>query len=135
MKNEFIIIIKFTITYRNIHCFLFQIPERNLNPKAACLKRREEEKAEDGPKLPGHLAAHISHPHPHPHAHTQQPFPTMPVSQKNTKKKLLRPKHKITAEHLFFTAQSWATTVAEARQWRWPRPVLNNEKKKQNKNE
>lgn len=28
--------------------------ERNLNPKAACLKRREEEKAEDGPKLPQH---------------------------------------------------------------------------------
>ncbi|XP_039297282.1 transcription factor 12 isoform X2 [Nilaparvata lugens] len=34
-----------------------QVRERNLNPKAACLKRREEEKAEDsaGPKL-GHLA-------------------------------------------------------------------------------
>lgn len=29
-----------------------QVRERNLNPKAACLKRREEEKAEDGPKLP-----------------------------------------------------------------------------------
>ncbi|XP_030384412.1 protein daughterless [Scaptodrosophila lebanonensis] len=28
-----------------------QVRERNLNPKAACLKRREEEKAEDGPKL------------------------------------------------------------------------------------
>lgn len=28
--------------------------ERNLNPKAACLKRREEEKSEDGPKLPHH---------------------------------------------------------------------------------
>lgn len=28
--------------------------ERNLNPKAACLKRREEEKAEDGPKIPQH---------------------------------------------------------------------------------
>ena len=54
--------------------------ERNLNPKAACLKRREEEKAEDGPKLPGHLAAHIAHPHPHAHAHTQAPFPAMPVS-------------------------------------------------------
>lgn len=24
--------------------FLFSFPERNLNPKAACLKRREEEK-------------------------------------------------------------------------------------------
>lgn len=54
--------------------------ERNLNPKAACLKRREEEKAEDGPKLPGHLAAHIGHPHPHPHPHSQAPFPAMPVS-------------------------------------------------------
>jgi len=57
--------------------FLFL--ERNLNPKAACLKRREEEKAEDGPKLPGHLAAHIAHPHSHPHAHSQPPFPTLPV--------------------------------------------------------
>ncbi|KAI4496842.1 hypothetical protein M0804_000652 [Polistes exclamans] len=56
-----------------------QVRERNLNPKAACLKRREEEKAEDGPKLPGHLAAHITHPHPHPHAHSQPPFPAMPV--------------------------------------------------------
>lgn len=54
--------------------------ERNLNPKAACLKRREEEKAEDGPKLAGHLAAHIGHPHPHPHPHSQAPFPAMPVS-------------------------------------------------------
>ncbi|XP_053997218.1 transcription factor 12 isoform X9 [Hylaeus anthracinus] len=55
-----------------------QVRERNLNPKAACLKRREEEKAEDGPKLPGHLAAHIAHPHPHPHAHSQPSFSTMP---------------------------------------------------------
>lgn len=53
--------------------------ERNLNPKAACLKRREEEKAEDGPKLPGHLAAHIAHPHSHAHAHSQAPFPALPV--------------------------------------------------------
>lgn len=30
-----------------------QVRERNLNPKAACLKRREEEKSEDGPKLGG----------------------------------------------------------------------------------
>ncbi|XP_065168432.1 protein daughterless isoform X2 [Atheta coriaria] len=42
-----------------------QVRERNLNPKAACLKRREEEKAEDGPKLgvgpPHHmLAPHYS---------------------------------------------------------------------------
>ncbi|XP_046423180.1 transcription factor 12 isoform X4 [Neodiprion fabricii] len=55
-----------------------QVRERNLNPKAACLKRREEEKAEDGPKLPGHLATHIAHPHPHPHSHSQPPFPAMP---------------------------------------------------------
>ncbi|XP_044744817.1 protein daughterless isoform X4 [Coccinella septempunctata] len=38
-----------------------QVRERNLNPKAACLKRREEEKAEDGPKLgpgpPHHMLA------------------------------------------------------------------------------
>lgn len=35
-----------------------QVRERNLNPKAACLKRREEEKAEDnvGPKLGHHLS-------------------------------------------------------------------------------
>ena len=25
--------------------------ERNLNPKAACLKRREEEKTDEGPKI------------------------------------------------------------------------------------
>lgn len=44
--------------------------ERNLNPKAACLKRREEEKAEDGPKLgPG---PHHMIPAPH--------YPTIPVS-------------------------------------------------------
>ncbi|XP_078035582.1 transcription factor daughterless isoform X7 [Augochlora pura] len=55
-----------------------QVRERNLNPKAACLKRREEEKAEDGPKLPGHLTAHIAHPHPHPHPHSQPPFSAMP---------------------------------------------------------
>lgn len=40
------------------HCLLLLctwfFAERNLNPKAACLKRREEEKAEDGPKLPQH---------------------------------------------------------------------------------
>ncbi|XP_036144658.1 transcription factor 12 isoform X3 [Monomorium pharaonis] len=58
-----------------------QVRERNLNPKAACLKRREEEKAEDGPKLPGHLAAHIAHPHSHPHAHSQPPFPALPGPQ------------------------------------------------------
>ncbi|KAJ8976514.1 hypothetical protein NQ317_009083, partial [Molorchus minor] len=45
-----------------------QVRERNLNPKAACLKRREEEKAEDGPKLgpgPHHM---LSAPH----------YPTLP---------------------------------------------------------
>uniref|UniRef100_A0A182Y9A2 Uncharacterized protein n=1 Tax=Anopheles stephensi TaxID=30069 RepID=A0A182Y9A2_ANOST len=44
-----------------------QVRERNLNPKAACLKRREEEKAEDGPKLP-------------PHILHQSAYPTLPVS-------------------------------------------------------
>lgn len=51
-------------------CFSFSlVVERNLNPKAACLKRREEEKAEDGPKLgpvPHHMLAA-------PH------YPTIPV--------------------------------------------------------
>lgn len=42
-----------------------QVRERNLNPKAACLKRREEEKAEDGPKLP-------------PHILHQTPYPSLP---------------------------------------------------------
>lgn len=54
-----------------------QVRERNLNPKAACLKRREEEKAEDGPKLPGHIAAHITHTHGHPHTHPQPSFPAI----------------------------------------------------------
>ncbi|XP_031633543.1 protein daughterless isoform X4 [Contarinia nasturtii] len=45
-----------------------QVRERNLNPKAACLKRREEEKAEDGPKLPQH------------HMLSNAPYPAMPVS-------------------------------------------------------
>ncbi|XP_072937382.1 uncharacterized protein da isoform X2 [Epargyreus clarus] len=44
-----------------------QVRERNLNPKAACLKRREEEKAEEAPKL---LAAPLQH---YPH----QPMPGM----------------------------------------------------------
>lgn len=44
-----------------------QVRERNLNPKAACLKRREEEKAEDGPKLPP----------PH-HLLPQPPYPAPP---------------------------------------------------------
>ncbi|KAG5892461.1 hypothetical protein JTB14_017429 [Gonioctena quinquepunctata] len=46
-----------------------QVRERNLNPKAACLKRREEEKAEDGPKLgPGPPHHMLSAPH----------YPTLP---------------------------------------------------------
>lgn len=56
--------------YRLNQClsiFVF-ISERNLNPKAACLKRREEEKAEDGPKLPQH------------HMLPNAPYPAMPVS-------------------------------------------------------
>ncbi|XP_068622305.1 transcription factor 12 isoform X2 [Battus philenor] len=40
-----------------------QVRERNLNPKAACLKRREEEKAEEAPKL---LAAPLQHYQPMP---------------------------------------------------------------------
>lgn len=43
-----------------------QVRERNLNPKAACLKRREEEKAEDGPKIPQH------------HLLQQAPYPALP---------------------------------------------------------
>lgn len=35
-----------------------QVRERNLNPKAACLKRREEEKNEEGPKLGMHAIPH-----------------------------------------------------------------------------
>lgn len=42
----------------NFNGFSNFFSERNLNPKAACLKRREEEKAEDnvGPKLGHHLS-------------------------------------------------------------------------------
>ncbi|KAJ2938396.1 hypothetical protein O0L34_g13321 [Tuta absoluta] len=40
-----------------------QVRERNLNPKAACLKRREEEKAEEAPKL---LAGPLQHYQPMP---------------------------------------------------------------------
>ncbi|KAF9805566.1 hypothetical protein SFRURICE_020951 [Spodoptera frugiperda] len=42
-----------------------QVRERNLNPKAACLKRREEEKAEEAPKL---LPAPLQHYQPMPEA-------------------------------------------------------------------
>ncbi|CAB3365621.1 Hypothetical predicted protein [Cloeon dipterum] len=48
-----------------------QVRERNLNPKAACLKRREEEKADDGPKMAAH---HMGHP-----PHMAQPFGAMPA--------------------------------------------------------
>ncbi|TMW40728.1 hypothetical protein DOY81_014192, partial [Sarcophaga bullata] len=47
-----------------------QVRERNLNPKAACLKRREEEKAEDGPKL---AAQHHMLPQPPPGVYGQPP--------------------------------------------------------------
>lgn len=36
--------------------------ERNLNPKAACLKRREEEKSEEGPKLSHLMTPHLAAP-------------------------------------------------------------------------
>lgn len=51
--------------------FMYDFVERNLNPKAACLKRREEEKAEDGPKLG-------SVPH---HMLTAPHYPSIPVSK------------------------------------------------------
>lgn len=54
--------------------FGFFIAERNLNPKAACLKRREEEKAEDGPKLG--VGPHHMGPIP---GHMGGPFPPMQV--------------------------------------------------------
>ncbi|XP_055373979.1 protein daughterless-like [Condylostylus longicornis] len=41
-----------------------QVREKNLNPKAACLKRREEEKADDRPKLSqSYLAGTSMYPH------------------------------------------------------------------------
>ena len=52
------------------NCLFFQV-ERNLNPKQACLKRREEEKAEDGPKMSGHPLG--------PPPHLTQSFPSMAV--------------------------------------------------------
>lgn len=55
-----------------------QVRERNLNPKAACLKRREEEKAEDNtPKLGG--GHHMAH-GPGPHM-VQPPYHGMPPLQ------------------------------------------------------
>ncbi|KAG7172689.1 Transcription factor E2-alpha-like, partial [Homarus americanus] len=47
-----------------------QVRERNLNPKAACLKRREEEKS-DGSKLP---PPHLPHP-----SSMAPPFPNLPL--------------------------------------------------------
>ena len=52
-----------------INFFIFA--ERNLNPKAACLKRREEEKS-DGSKLP---PPHLPHP-----SSVAPPYPNIPVS-------------------------------------------------------
>ncbi|XP_045111490.1 transcription factor 12-like isoform X3 [Portunus trituberculatus] len=46
-----------------------QVRERNLNPKAACLKRREEEKS-DGSKLP---PPHLPH-----HSSVAPPYPNLP---------------------------------------------------------
>nr|CAH7726180.1 unnamed protein product [Callosobruchus chinensis] len=52
-----------------------QVRERNLNPKAACLKRREEEKAEDGPKLgPGHHLLSTAHYPTLPSSNSQEQF-------------------------------------------------------------
>ncbi|XP_077292557.1 transcription factor daughterless isoform X13 [Arctopsyche grandis] len=56
-----------------------QVRERNLNPKAACLKRREEEKAEDGPNKLGAPLQQLPLSHPHPHSHPL-PYTTMPGS-------------------------------------------------------
>ncbi|RXG61212.1 Transcription factor 12 [Armadillidium vulgare] len=50
-----------------------QVRERNLNPKAACLKRREEEKS-DGSKLP---PPHLPHP-----SSVGPPYPNIPPSLK-----------------------------------------------------
>lgn len=58
----------FPTPHQYIHGHPFHIPERNLNPKAACLKRREEEKSDDGPKLPSH------------HMLSNAAYPAMPVS-------------------------------------------------------
>lgn len=62
-------------------CFFSRSTERNLNPKAACLKRREEEKADDGSSkslaLPGqpHLGAGGAAGAP-----SMMPFGSMPPS-------------------------------------------------------
>ena len=52
--------------------FVFWRPERNLNPKAACLKRREEEKADDGSSKMA--PPHLGNPPP------MIPFGSMPPS-------------------------------------------------------
>ncbi|XP_076309851.1 transcription factor 12-like isoform X3 [Tachypleus tridentatus] len=49
-----------------------QVRERNLNPKAACLKRREEEKNEEGPKLTTH-GLHHAPPGLDPLSHQRMP--------------------------------------------------------------
>ena len=59
--------LSFTLNF-NLLWNVLLFTERNLNPKAACLKRREEEKSEDGPKLPQH------------HMLPNAPYPAMPVS-------------------------------------------------------
>ncbi|XP_073972298.1 transcription factor daughterless isoform X2 [Rhodnius prolixus] len=56
-----------------------QVRERNLNPKAACLKRREEEKSEEGPKLGGgHLGPAMGVVPPASHLVAGAPFVTAP---------------------------------------------------------
>ncbi|CAG0884952.1 unnamed protein product [Darwinula stevensoni] len=51
-----------------------QVRERNLNPKAACLKRREEEKAEE-PKMPHMAIPPPMPPYPHMAPGPQPPLP------------------------------------------------------------
>lgn len=67
VRGNFIILNLSVIYNYKVLNILFNFTERNLNPKAACLKRREEEKAEDGPKIPQH------------HLLQQAPYPALPV--------------------------------------------------------
>lgn len=53
---SFAIFLNFKVKFNGFSSIL----ERNLNPKAACLKRREEEKSEDGPKVSQHHLLHQS---------------------------------------------------------------------------
>ncbi|GAB6019167.1 Transcription factor [Chamberlinius hualienensis] len=55
-----------------------QVRERNLNPKAACLKRREEEKNDEGPRLGPHTIPHPSSVNTLPNQHLSS---ALPVSQ------------------------------------------------------